>query len=76
MQSAAYGGTYDLVHKEFNELGITASMVDISQPCDTWTPLLQPNTKVTFQGTAVAASHPSIHPYIHPALHAALGIVS
>lgn len=46
MQSAAYGGTYDLVHKEFKELGISASMVDISQPCDTWTPLLQTNTKV------------------------------
>lgn len=46
LQGAAYGGTYDLVHKEFKALGISASMVDISQPCHTWEHLVTPNTKV------------------------------
>jgi O-acetylhomoserine/O-acetylserine sulfhydrylase-like pyridoxal-dependent enzyme len=46
VQGAAYGGTYDLVHKEFKELGISASMIDISQPCHTWEHLVTPNTKV------------------------------
>jgi O-acetylhomoserine/O-acetylserine sulfhydrylase-like pyridoxal-dependent enzyme len=46
VQGAAYGGTYDLVHKEFKELGISASMIDVSQPCHTWEHLVTPNTKV------------------------------
>lgn len=48
IQGAAYGGTYDLVHKELKELGITASMVDISQPCHTWGHHVQHNTKVVY----------------------------
>jgi hypothetical protein len=46
VQGAAYGGTYDLVHRDLKALGITATMIDTSQPCDAWAPLLQPNTKV------------------------------
>ena len=46
LQGPAYGGTYDLVHKEFANLGITATKVDISQPPHTWEQHLQDNTKV------------------------------
>lgn len=46
LQEAAYGGTFDLVHKEFKDLGIAANMIDISAPTNTWEQLLQPNTKV------------------------------
>eukprot|EP00775_Hariotina_reticulata_P013055 gene13055-13182_t len=48
IQEAAYGGTYDLVHKEFQDLNITASMIDISQPADSWKPLLRANTKLIY----------------------------
>jgi hypothetical protein len=46
IQRAAYGGTYDLVHHQLKDLGISASMIDISAATDSWKPLLQPNTKV------------------------------
>jgi hypothetical protein len=46
IQRAAYGGTYDLVHHQLKDLGIGASMIDISAAADSWKPLLQPNTKV------------------------------
>lgn len=45
-QGAAYGGTYSLVHEDLKQLGITASMIDISEPCDTWDSLVTPHTKV------------------------------
>jgi O-acetylhomoserine/O-acetylserine sulfhydrylase-like pyridoxal-dependent enzyme len=46
LQRAAYGGTYDLVHHQLKDLGISATMIDIAAAADSWQPLLQPNTKV------------------------------
>eukprot|EP00879_Flechtneria_rotunda_P021752 GHRR01022936.1.p1 GENE.GHRR01022936.1~~GHRR01022936.1.p1 ORF type:complete len:343 (+),score=118.12 GHRR01022936.1:395-1423(+) len=48
IQEAAYGGTFDLVHKEFKDLNITATMIDTSQPSNSWASLLMPNTKVIY----------------------------
>jgi O-acetylhomoserine/O-acetylserine sulfhydrylase-like pyridoxal-dependent enzyme len=47
LQRAAYGGTYDLVHHQLSDLGISASMIDIAAEPESWKPLLQPNTKVS-----------------------------
>jgi O-acetylhomoserine/O-acetylserine sulfhydrylase-like pyridoxal-dependent enzyme len=49
LQSAVYSGTHALVHHHFPRLGITYSEVDIDAHPDTWTPLLQPNTKVRWR---------------------------
>jgi cystathionine beta-lyase/cystathionine gamma-synthase len=47
-QSAGvYGGTFDLVHKDLRDLGITVTTLDISQPAESWAPLVRPNTKVS-----------------------------
>ncbi|WIA36723.1 hypothetical protein OEZ86_007995 [Tetradesmus obliquus] len=48
IQRAAYGGTYDLVHHQLKDLGISATMIDIAAAADSWQPLLQPNTKVIY----------------------------
>jgi O-acetylhomoserine/O-acetylserine sulfhydrylase-like pyridoxal-dependent enzyme len=49
LQRAAYGGTYDLVHHQLKDLGISATMIDIAAAADSWEPLLQQNTKVWCQ---------------------------
>lgn len=48
IQEAAYGGTFDLVHTELPRLDISATKVDISQPCDTWRAALRPNTRLVY----------------------------
>lgn len=45
-QSAVYSATHAFVHRDLKELGISATLVDIDTHPDTWTPLLQPTTKV------------------------------
>jgi O-acetylhomoserine/O-acetylserine sulfhydrylase-like pyridoxal-dependent enzyme len=41
-----YSATHAFVHRDLKELGISATLVDIDTHPDTWTPLLQPTTKV------------------------------
>ncbi|KAK9809021.1 hypothetical protein WJX72_008033 [[Myrmecia] bisecta] len=49
-QTALYGGTYDFVHKDLADLGVSVTEVDIAQPA-TWQAALQSNTKVFYVET-------------------------
>ena len=46
-QSCLYGGTHDLVTKDFPPLGITCDFVDGADP-DTWESKLRPKTRVFY----------------------------
>jgi len=45
-QDCLYGGTHDLITKDFQEIGITCDFV--SDDPDTWSTCLQPNTKLIY----------------------------
>ena len=47
IQECIYGGTHDLITKDFPALGITFDFIDESDP-DSWTGLIRPNTKAIY----------------------------
>lgn len=46
-QSCLYGGTHDLLTREFPRLGLTADFIDAQQP-ETWRALLKPSTRAVY----------------------------
>ncbi|MCI0422388.1 MAG: aminotransferase class I/II-fold pyridoxal phosphate-dependent enzyme [Acidobacteria bacterium] len=49
-QNCLYGGTYDLVTRDFPSFGLSYDFIDAERP-ETWKPLLKPNTKAIYVET-------------------------